>query len=408
MDGGRFSDDRRVRSRACAREDLRPQLRLAVILQVLQQAVGINAVMYYGATIIQAAGVSGAAAAVHLALAVAATSALGSVLGLLAVDACGRRRLLLASLLGCVVALAALTFCFLDVERGPSSPVSEIATGTCAAAATCRECLAASCGFCAAGGCRGTRGAWWAQPRDRTARGTEENARRPSRYDARTRHPEDTIAAPPPPPPPTLDEFDLEADAASFEDFWPPRGMRYHPRRPPDRASRETPRASEHRHLRRQLAVSLVSFAARSPRARRADAVRDVVSGGMSPVPWVVAAEIFPTGARGPRGVAASANWAANLVVSTTFPGCSRRSEDRARSPSFSCSLSARRRTCSRRCRRRGTRRRRRWRRACERGGVRGRAGFGRAGTRRETRSPANGREEGERAGRSREKLRAR
>ena len=214
-----FRRSTRSLARVCAREDLRPQLRLAVILQVLQQAVGINAVMYYGATIIQAAGVSGAAAAVHLALAVAATSALGSVLGLLAVDACGRRRLLLASLLGCVVALAALAFCFLDVDRGPSSPVSEIATGTCAAAATCRECLAASCGFCAAGGAEEPRRCLVgtaAGPNG--ARGTEKHARRPSRRE-RADGGHHRGPPPPPPPPPTLDEFDLEADAASFEAF---------------------------------------------------------------------------------------------------------------------------------------------------------------------------------------------
>ena len=327
-----FRRSTRSLARVCAREDLRPQLRLAVILQVLQQAVGINAVMYYGATIIQAAGVSGAAAAVHLALAVAATSALGSVLGLLAVDACGRRRLLLASLLGCVVALAALAFCFLDVERGPSSPVSEIATGTCAAAATCRECLAASCGFCAAGGGEepgrclvGTA----AGPNG--ARGTEKNARRPSRHDART---EDTIAGPPPPPtPPTLDEFDLEADEASFEAFLATAGdeggaspatpHEASPSGPPPLAPRAKRRAHQNivtcdGHWQFHSCPSRLGLLALAAQMLYVTSFQ----AGMSPVPWVVAAEIFPTGARGAAGgVAASANWAANLVVSTTFPG---------------------------------------------------------------------------------------
>ena len=135
---------------------------------------------------------------------------------------------------------------------------------------------------------RGTPGgAWWAQPRDRTARGGRRNTRgvrrgatrgrrTPSRGRRRRRRRSTSSTS--------------EADAASFEAFLatagdeggaPPRRLtRRIPRRPPDRASRGTPRASEHRHLRRPLAVSLVSFAARSPRARRADAVRDVVSGG--------------------------------------------------------------------------------------------------------------------------------
>lgn len=42
---------------------------------------------------------------------------------------------------------------------------------------------------------------------------------------------------------------------------------------------------------------------------------------GVSPVPWVVAAEIFPTDVRGAAGgLAASANWSADVVVSALFP----------------------------------------------------------------------------------------
>jgi MFS family permease len=334
-----FRRSTRSLARVCAREDLRPQLRLAVILQVLQQAVGINAVMYYGATIIQAAGISGAAAAVHLALAVAATSALGSVLGLLAVDVCGRRRLLLASLLGCVVALSTLAFCFLDVERGPSSPVSEIATGTCAAATTCRECLAASCGFCAAGGaeepgrCLVGTAAGPDGAREVSAAAAEEERARPFWYDARTRHPEDAIVGPPPPAPPTLDDIDLEADAASFEDFLETTGnpVEASPTetsrsaRPPAR-----PPAPRAKHRAHQNIVTcdgnwqFHSCPSRLGLLALAAQMLYVTSfqAGMSPVPWVVAAEIFPTDARGAAGgVAASANWAANLVVSATFPG---------------------------------------------------------------------------------------
>ena len=146
-----FGRSLRALSRAWSRSDIRPQLRLAMILQVLQQAVGINVVSYYSVTIIQAAGIADHAAAVHLALAVAAMSALGSIVGVAAMDGSGRRPLLLASLAGCAVALIILGGCFTDIEYGPSSPVSEVAQGTCAAATTCRDCLAVSCGFCAAG-----------------------------------------------------------------------------------------------------------------------------------------------------------------------------------------------------------------------------------------------------------------
>ena len=47
---------------------------------------------------------------------------------------------------------------------------------------------------------------------------------------------------------------------------------------------------------------------------------------GASPVPWVVAAEIFPTDVRGAAsGLAAMANWSANLIVSAIFPAVFRR-----------------------------------------------------------------------------------
>jgi hypothetical protein len=57
---------------------------------------------------------------------------------MMAIDWTGRRSLLLASIAGCIVSLIVLGACFLDIDLGPSSPVSEVASGTCAAAATCR------------------------------------------------------------------------------------------------------------------------------------------------------------------------------------------------------------------------------------------------------------------------------
>ena len=123
-----FDRSLRSLSRAWHRSDIRPQLRLVIMLQVLQQAVGINVVMHYGATIIQAAGIADHTAAAHLALALAAVSALGSILGMVAMDGGGggRRSLLLTSLAGCAVARTTIGVPSVSgVDRAAATPTAE-------------------------------------------------------------------------------------------------------------------------------------------------------------------------------------------------------------------------------------------------------------------------------------------
>ena len=60
-------------------------------LQVLQQLAGINTVMYYAPVILAAAGVRGRREGLLVALAPAAVNALGTVVGMFAIDRCGRR-----------------------------------------------------------------------------------------------------------------------------------------------------------------------------------------------------------------------------------------------------------------------------------------------------------------------------
>ena len=113
---------------------------------------------YYTPSILQLAGVSNQAALL-LAMLPALTNALGTVVGMHAIDRAGRRRLLLASIAAVAVALAALGSAFLAAERnspavltGSSSGSSgggSIGSSTCpAAAADCTACLRQGCGFC--------------------------------------------------------------------------------------------------------------------------------------------------------------------------------------------------------------------------------------------------------------------
>lgn len=92
-------------------------------------------------------------AALLLAMAPALTNALGTVVGMRAIDRHGRRRLLLASIAAVVVALAALGSAFAAAERhSPAVLPSGAGAGACAApAADCTACLRAGCGFCGGG-----------------------------------------------------------------------------------------------------------------------------------------------------------------------------------------------------------------------------------------------------------------
>jgi hypothetical protein len=357
-------------SHTSSRSDIRPQLQLAIILQVLQQAVGINVVMYYSASIFHAAGVTGAAAAVHLALAVAAISALGSAVGVVAMDAVGRRPLMLSSLAGCAVALVVLAGCFADVDFGPSSPVSEVARGACAAATTCGDCLAASsCGFCASGGVgqpgrcmmgsavgpdsaldRLAAAAVAAGGKAGTAAGGKASEARWSfihHYHARssltesspqlpklmstqpgvtTQTPQLTSGALVQPGNLTAVAAAVEARSTSATTNSTISTPHLSPL-PTDSALPSPPPRTRHRSHQSIVTcdgnwqyhacpsrLGLVTLGAQMLYVASFQA-------GVSPVPWVVAAEVFPVSVRGAAGgIAATAHWSANLVMSTLFP----------------------------------------------------------------------------------------
>ncbi|KAK9088405.1 hypothetical protein Scep_027487 [Stephania cephalantha] len=142
---------------------VRRGLTAGVGLQVLQQFVGINTVMYYSPTIIQLAGIASNQTALLLSLVTAGLNAVGSIISIYFIDKTGRRKLLLCSLVGLSLALAFL--CGVFQESTTHTPViSRQATAQFSSDFTCPDyrssgyanwdcmkCLKASpdCGFCA-------------------------------------------------------------------------------------------------------------------------------------------------------------------------------------------------------------------------------------------------------------------
>ncbi|GAQ92108.1 hexose transporter [Klebsormidium nitens] len=242
-----------------ATTEMRLALLAGVGLQVFQQLVGINTVMYYSPTIVEFAGFASHQTALLLSLVVAAMNAAGTIAGILLIDHVGRRKLVLCSLAGVTLALALLAFSFHQaahdspaVAPGPFAPHPGLECPLLPKAAlaggghdSCMSCLGASCGFCAASGdemwpgsclvlnstsgaaCEGAGRAWFSHGC-------------PNRYG------------------------------------W------------------------------LSLAGLGLYIAAFAP--------------GMGPVPWAVNSEIYPLRFRGTAGgVAATANWVSNLVVAQTF-----------------------------------------------------------------------------------------
>ncbi|CAL0324872.1 unnamed protein product [Lupinus luteus] len=133
-------------------------------LQIFQQFVGINTVMYYSPTIVQLAGFASNKTALLLSLITSGLNAFGSILSIYFIDKTGRKKLLLFSLSGVIVSLVVLTVVFHETTTH-SPMVSSVETShfnnTCpdySAALNpgdwdCMKCLKASadCGFCASG-----------------------------------------------------------------------------------------------------------------------------------------------------------------------------------------------------------------------------------------------------------------
>lgn len=137
-----------------------------VTVQVAQQFVGINTVMYYSPTIVQFAGFASNKTALALSLITSGLNAIGSIASMAFVDRYGRRRLMLISIIMVLFCLVTLSGVFHGAAaRAPHVGKLETAhfgrNSTCSSyiqasnpsSWTCMTCLEASsnCAFCAHG-----------------------------------------------------------------------------------------------------------------------------------------------------------------------------------------------------------------------------------------------------------------
>ena len=162
------------------------ELHVGVGLQILQQLAAINSVMYFAPVLLMLAGVHDRRLALAVSLIPAAVNTVGSLVGMVAIDTFGRRKLFLTSLAGVVLALGLLGAAFYSGERDSplvvsgsegwatayqdSSQESSVfckgtdlrksyessydgsfsgtSHGTIGRITTCSACLHAGCGFC--------------------------------------------------------------------------------------------------------------------------------------------------------------------------------------------------------------------------------------------------------------------
>ncbi|RDX70774.1 Inositol transporter 4, partial [Mucuna pruriens] len=141
---------------------VRRGLYAGITVQVAQQFVGINTVMYYSPTIVQFAGIASNSTALALSLITSGLNAVGTVLSMIFIDRHGRRRLMLISMIGIIVCLLVSSLVFFEAARHAPA-VSNWDTLTFPANSTCHpytnapnfsswncmQCLHADCAFCA-------------------------------------------------------------------------------------------------------------------------------------------------------------------------------------------------------------------------------------------------------------------
>ncbi|KAJ4868007.1 Inositol transporter 4 [Raphanus sativus] len=153
---------------AFANPVVRRGLAAGVTVQVAQQFVGINTVMYYSPSIVQFAGYASNSTAMALSLVTSGLNAVGSIVSMMFVDRYGRRKLMIISMFGIISCLIILATVFSQAAiHAPTIDALESTTfspnATCPAFAplatpnappsgwNCMKCLRSECGFCASG-----------------------------------------------------------------------------------------------------------------------------------------------------------------------------------------------------------------------------------------------------------------
>ncbi|KAL2932311.1 Inositol transporter 4 [Bienertia sinuspersici] len=140
-------------------------LAAGVTVQVAQQCVGINTVMYYSPTIVQLAGIASNSTAMALSLVTSGLNALGSIISMMFVDRKGRRRMMLVSMVGIMICLTSLGIVFYQAAAtapkvsllesshfGVNSTCPFYSSASNAASWSCTTCLRSAdkqCAFCA-------------------------------------------------------------------------------------------------------------------------------------------------------------------------------------------------------------------------------------------------------------------
>ncbi|ESQ52196.1 hypothetical protein EUTSA_v10016473mg [Eutrema salsugineum] len=144
---------------------VRQGLAAGITVQVAQQFVGINTVMYYSPTILQFAGYASNKTAMALSLITSGLNAVGSVVSMMFVDRYGRRKLMIISMFGIISCLVILAAVFSDTSTHSPKIDSRDSrmfalNATCPAFApytasnappsnwNCMKCLRSHCGFC--------------------------------------------------------------------------------------------------------------------------------------------------------------------------------------------------------------------------------------------------------------------
>ncbi|XP_062013614.1 inositol transporter 4-like [Rosa rugosa] len=142
---------------------VRRGLYAGITVQVAQQFVGINTVMYYSPTIVQFAGFASNQTAMALSLITSGLNVVGTLISMCFVDRYGRRRLMIISMLGiisCLIVLAGVFFyaashsptvSHLESNHfGTNTTCPAYVSATNPAAWNCMTCLKSTeCAFCA-------------------------------------------------------------------------------------------------------------------------------------------------------------------------------------------------------------------------------------------------------------------
>lgn len=133
------------------KESNRRAIILGIGIQTIQQAAGINTVMYYTATIVKMAGIIDTSTAIWISAGVASFNFIFSIVGVWLVERVGRRKLALWSLMGAMISLILLG---MSLQYAVLTSDDVDSFGDCDSVETCDACISSSegCGYCSSSG----------------------------------------------------------------------------------------------------------------------------------------------------------------------------------------------------------------------------------------------------------------